>query len=296
MAVEVGLGGLLPRPDLVERADHEAHQHGHRDVVPVFEQPRQQVREGDDARRGSDDEDHDDGNVQIAHGLHDILVFAQQQQDEGPGDAGQDHGADGDGARKHHEPPVVGGFCGRGDGDPPGRGGPCDEREEAPPVPASDLPGDEQRRGDDQPEEERPDGDGVVGQQIGHQASQRKDRNGDAQQHGQQETSVDMTPELAEAEFQQQLERRGVDAADRVEQFFVDTRNESDRTARDAGNYVGHTHGAPFERKYDVPGKIHGLFAYFGFKRKDTNKPDTKANLFAILFRRSIFGAAKDRG
>ena len=76
----------------------------------------------------------------------------------------------------------------------------------------------------------------------------------------------------------------------------IDTRNESDRTARDAGNYVGHTHGAPFERKYDVPGKIHGLFAYFGFKRKDTNKPDTKANLFAILFRRSIFGAAKDRG
>lgn len=116
VAVEVGLGGLLPWPDLVERADHEAHQHGHRDVVPVFEQPRQQVREGDDARRGSDDEDHDDGNVQIAHGLHDILVFAQQQQDEGPGDAGQDHGADGDGARKHHEPPVVGGFCGRGDG------------------------------------------------------------------------------------------------------------------------------------------------------------------------------------
>ena len=231
--------------------------------MPVFEQPRQQVREGDDARRGSDDEDHDDGNVQIAHGLHDILVFAQQQQDEGPGDAGQDHGADGDGARKHHEPPVVGGFCGRGDGDPPGRGGPCDEREEAPPVPASDLPGDEQRRGDDQPEEERPDGDGMVGQQIGHQASQRKDRNGDAQQHGQQETSVDMTPELAEAEFQQQLERRGVDAADRVEQFFVDTRNESDRTARDAGNYVGHTHGAPFERKYDVPGKFHKSVCVF---------------------------------
>ena len=113
---------------------------------------------------------------------------------------------------------------------------------------------------------------------------------------GSRKPTVDMAPELAEAEFQQQLERRGVDAADRVEQFFVDTRNESDRTARDAGNYVGHTHGAPFERKYDVPGKIHGLFAYFGFKRKDTNKPDTKANLFAILFRRSIFGAAKDRG
>lgn len=85
------------------------------------------------------------------------------------------------------------------------------------------------------------------------------------QQHGQQETSVDMAPELAEAEFQQQLERRGVDAADRVEQFFVDTRNESDRTARDAGNYVGHTHGAPFERKYDVPGKIHGLVCVFWF-------------------------------
>ena len=162
VTVEIGLHGLLPRPHLVERPDHETHQHGHRNVVPMFEQPRQQVREGDDARRGSDDEDHDDGNVQIAHGLHDILVFAQQQQNEGPGDAGQDHGADGDGARKHHEPPVVGGFCGRGDGDPPGRSGPCDEREEAPPVPASDLPGDEQRRGDDQPEEERPDGDGVV--------------------------------------------------------------------------------------------------------------------------------------
>ena len=224
------------------------------------------------------------------------MVFAQQQQNEGPGDAGQDHGADGDGARKHHEPPVVGGFCGRGDGDPPGRSGPCDEREEAPPVPASDLPGDEQRRGDDQPEEERPDGDGVVGQQIGHQASQRKDRNGDAQQHGQQEAAVDMPPEFFQPQRAEQPQGGGVDAFDRFDQFFVDARNEGDRAARNSGNDVGHAHGAALERKYDVPGKIHGLFAYFGFKRKDTNKPDTKANLFAILFRRSIFGAAKDRG
>ena len=207
VAVGVGFDDLFPRPHLVERADHEAHQHGHRDVVPVFEQPRQQVRKADDARRGAHDENHDDGNVQIAHGLHDELVLAQQEQDEGARNAGQDHGADGDGARQHDEPPRVGGLGRRGDGDPP-CGGRADQAcGDSPDVPVPDLPGHEQRRGDDQPEEERPDGNRVVREQVGHQPGQRENRNGDAQQHGQQETSVDMTPELAEAEFQQQLER-----------------------------------------------------------------------------------------
>ena len=189
----------------------------------MFEQPRQQMRKRDDARSGSDHENRDDGNIELPDSVHDILVFAQQQQNESSRDAGENHGADGDGAREHHEPPVVRRFGGRCDGDTPRRDSPDDERQHGPPVPAADLFGDEQCRSHDQSEEKRPDGNGVVRKQIGHQPRQREDRNGDAQQHGQQEAAVDMAPELGQTEAEQQPESRGIDAADRIEQLLVNT-------------------------------------------------------------------------
>ena len=210
------------------------------------------MREGDDACGGADDEDDDHGDVQVADGLHDVLVLAEQQQDEGSRDARQDHGADGDGTREHDEPPVVGSLGGRGDGDPPSDGCADEQRSDRREVPAADLLGDEQGRGDDQSEEERPDGDRVVREQVGHQSGEREDRDGDADEHGQQEASVDVAPERDEASLCEEFQGLEVDAADRVDEFLVDARDEGDRAARDSGYNVSHAHGAALERQHDV--------------------------------------------
>ena len=63
------------------------------------------MRKADDARHGAHDEDHDDRDIQVAHGLHDELVLAQQEQDEGARNTGQNHRTDGDRARKEDKPP-----------------------------------------------------------------------------------------------------------------------------------------------------------------------------------------------
>ena len=257
MAVGVGFDDLFPRPHLVERADHETHQHSHRHIVPVLEQPRQQVRKADDARHGAHDEDHDDRDIQVAHGLHDELVLAQQEQDEGARNAGQDHGADGDGARQHDEPPRVGGLGRRGDGDPP-CGGRADQAcGDSPDVPVPDLPGHEQRRGDDQPEEERPDGNRVVREQVGHQPRQREDGDPDPDQHGQQKTAVDVAPELLQTQRAEQPQGGAVHALDRLDQLLVDARNKGDRSSRYTGNHIGHAHGAALRCKQQILCKFH---------------------------------------
>ena len=97
----------------------------------------------------------------------------------------------------------------------------------------------------------------MVREQVGHQPGQREDGDGDSGQDGQQEIAVDVAPEVGEASFEEEFERRGVDAADRVEEFLVDARDEGDRAARDAGHHVGHAHGAAFQGKEDVAGSVH---------------------------------------
>ena len=89
----------------------------------------------------------------------------------------------------------------------------------------------------------------MVREQVGHQPGQRENRNGDAQQHGQQESAVDMPPEFFQPQRAEQPQGGGVNAFDRLDQFFVDARNEGDRAARNSGNDVGHAHGAALERK-----------------------------------------------
>ena len=61
----------------------------------ALEQPGQDLCEGNDAddRAGADDGQTDD--IPLVHGGQHELVFAQQYEDKRTGNAGQDHGTDG---------------------------------------------------------------------------------------------------------------------------------------------------------------------------------------------------------
>ena len=64
-------------------------------------------------------------------------------------------------------------------------------------------------------------------QQVSHQPCQRKDGDTDTLQYGEEETAVDVAPQLAEAQAHEQPQGRGIDAADRVDQLFIDSDNEA---------------------------------------------------------------------
>jgi len=89
----------------------------------------------------------------------------------------------------------------------------------------------------------------VVLQQVSHRPRQRKDRDKKSGENRRQEISVDLTPELPQTQCSQQPQRRAAQLFDRLDQFRVNTRNKGDRTARNAGDHVGHSHSATFERQ-----------------------------------------------
>ena len=163
--------------------------------------------------------------------------------------AGQDHRANGDSTRQQDEPPRFGRLRRRRHRNPPRYRDAAQQRNDRCGIPARNIARHQQRRGDDQSEKEGPDFNGVVLQQVSHRPRQRKDRYENSDENRRQEISVDLTPELPQTQCSQQPQRRAAQFFDRLDQFRVNTRNKGDRTARNAGDHVGHSHSATFERQ-----------------------------------------------
>ena len=104
---------VIPRPDLHKSPDDEADQHQHRLPFAACQQPVEELGECQDADDAADSEHGQDGDVQIAHGLHHIVVFSEDDQDEAARDARQNHGAYGDCTAYEDEPEPVRSIRGR---------------------------------------------------------------------------------------------------------------------------------------------------------------------------------------
>lgn len=96
-AVESCGEDLLPWPDGAESAGHDAGEGDQSDMPPPAEEPADESDERKNPDNDAADEDGKGGDVAMADGLQDLLVFAHDHQQVGSGNARQNHGADGDG-------------------------------------------------------------------------------------------------------------------------------------------------------------------------------------------------------
>lgn len=80
--VSFSLEDLLPRPDLDQGTNHEACQEGNRLVVPVLEQPGQEVGESQKSGNCSNQVEGQARQVEAADALHKVFVLDHQYQQE----------------------------------------------------------------------------------------------------------------------------------------------------------------------------------------------------------------------
>ena len=72
------------------------------------EEPAQDPHERQDAANGTFGQGQDGEEVTVADGIDDEFVLTQDQQDEGAGDAGEDHCGDGGGPAEEERHDIVG--------------------------------------------------------------------------------------------------------------------------------------------------------------------------------------------
>ena len=167
--VSLSLEDLLPRPDLDQRSNHKASQEGNCLVVPVLEQPGQEMREGKQSGNGSYEVESQARNVQGADALHKVFVLDHQDQEEASRDAGEDHSADAGGAGNQDEPPCVWSFRRGGQRYPNGNSYAEKQAEAGAYVPFLDILYHVPARYQNKPEEESPGCNRMVVKQIEHQ-------------------------------------------------------------------------------------------------------------------------------
>ncbi len=242
MRIETPGQGLLPRPDLVQRTEHQAGQKTEREVTPATQRPAQQPGKAQQAHQATQREHRQHGDIEAFHRAEHYRIQAQQHQYEAAGNTRQDHRADGDRARQKQAEHVAAPLHRRSHGNPERENDAGDESQQQRQVALLDLAPDQIDRHENQTEEKRPDRDRVSLQQVGDHLGEREDAGENAGEQNEQKGCIGARPGLGNTPAQQRTYRGGK-RCDRAQQLVIDPRNERDRTARNARHNVGRAHG-----------------------------------------------------
>ena len=217
----------------------------------MLEQPTQQARKCQQTERATGDEHTDlrqtlETDLQargIAHQARDRVIHPENQQDERPADARQDHRADRD-RRADEQIGEAHAAGGRGQAHDRQRDQrPEHEQQPACRRPTIDLATHDPDAGQHEPHEHRQRLGLVLVEQPVHQSCQQHDAGGDSDAQRHQEAQVDVMRELEQAAGAQKPQRTGVEAADRHHQALVVTQDQRDCSPGDARHDVGRAHG-----------------------------------------------------
>ena len=193
-----------------------------------------------------------DARYQVGDTSHYELVFAQDQQYEAAGDAGEDHRANGDRTAEEYEPEGVWGLS-RGEGaDDCAEQHTEDEQKSVAPAPSGYPAEDEDRRRYNEAEEEGPCLDRVPFEQILHKPCEHHHAEADADYEREQECAVDVLPKRLELSFQQHAYRIGVDRGQRAYKFVVYAHDEGDCASGHARNDVCSAHTCAFDCHHEI--------------------------------------------
>ena len=203
----------------------------------------EELGECQDADDAADSEHGQDGDVQIAHGLHHIVVFSEDDQDEAARDARQNHGAYGDCTADEDEPEPVRSIRGRHCADDYAESDTYNKEEIVEKFPAFDVSNHIDCRGYDKNEEKGPGLDRIIGHHIYHQLRQCEYAQEDADHQCDEEAAVDSAPELPEFTLEEEFPDRNVHQ--RVHGFDDFGKNAGQQCYRAAGyarNNIGRSH------------------------------------------------------
>src|SRR5690606_38494116 len=228
---------FLPRPDLVQRAQHQPGEKSQGKVAPAIEHPAEDARETQDTDQAAGGENRQYSHVEVFYRAQYNRVQAQQYQNEAAGDARQDHRADRDGTGEKQAQTAAAPLYRSGHGDHIGE---CDTQyqpDDTRQIPTLDLLADQVHGDQYQSKEERPYRDRMGIEQIRNQFGQADDTGKDAAQQNKQKVGVGSRPCLPNATAEQQHRSTG-NRANRPQQLVVDAGDEGDGAAGYARYHV----------------------------------------------------------
>ena len=236
---------FLPRPQLAQGTEKEPAEQGEREGAVLAEHPAEPLAESKEAAHGAASEGRDADEVKPLERPDHRRVGAEQHEDERPADAGQDHGADGDGAGGEEKQRGVALHERRQSGQPPRNARPDQQQDGG--GRAAVLPPDfaehERHTGGDQPKEERPQQHGVGLQQVVQEPGEQRHRRHDARPEGGEEPEVVVAPRFHGSLPEKVANGADSQIADGGQEFLVDADDERDRAPTDARNEVRCAHG-----------------------------------------------------